>query len=182
MNPTTPRHRQALAILEDLRIFEDLKAHNPLLAGTVPIGIDLPESDLDILCETHDIPAFRSRLTALYGAHPGFRTSTKHRKGLPCVTASFKYQNVEIEIFGQPVPTDRQDAWRHMVVEGQILSLLGEPFRQEILRLKGLGHKTEPAFALALKLPGDPYQVLLDMASWNEPRLHSFLLQRQTDR
>lgn len=177
MNPTTPRHRQALAVLKDLRIFTDLQTHHPLLAGTVPIGIDLPDSDLDILCEAHDLPAFQSRIRALYGSHTGFRSALKLKKRLPCVTASFTCQQFEIQIFGQPVPTDRQDAWRHMIVEERILSLLGEPFRQEILRLKAGGHKTEPAFALALNLPGDPYQALLDMAAWDDSRLRRFLLE-----
>ncbi len=68
----------------------------------------------------------------------------------------------EIEIFGQSIPTKQQFAYRHLIVEHHLLNKHGEEFRQQIIELKRQGHKTEPAFALALGLTGDPYTELLN--------------------
>jgi hypothetical protein len=54
-----------------------------------------------------------------------------------------------------------QVAYRHMVVEWNILAANDDNFRGEIIRLKKSGMKTEPAFAQLLQLDGDPYQALL---------------------
>ena len=49
-----------------------------------------------------------------------------------------------------------------MLIEYRLLRERGEMFRQEIIALKKQGHKTEPAFAIALGLKGDPYRELLN--------------------
>jgi hypothetical protein len=67
----------------------------------------------------------------------------------------------EIEIFGQSIPTRQQFAYRHLIVEHNLLNRHGEKFRQRIIELKRQGWKTEPAFASALGLTGDPYTELL---------------------
>jgi hypothetical protein len=67
----------------------------------------------------------------------------------------------EIELFGQQVPTTKQMAYRHLIVEHNLLLQHGEIFRQLIIELKKQGCKTEPAFAIALGLKGDPYMELL---------------------
>ena len=50
-----------------------------------------------------------------------------------------------------------------MLVEDKLLAQHGEAFRQQIVSLKRQGYKTEPAFALALGLEGDPYLALLTL-------------------
>ena len=45
-----------------------------------------------------------------------------------------------------------------------LLQRHGAAFRQKIFQLKQSGFKTEPAFAQALNLDGDPYLALLDPA------------------
>lgn len=48
------------AILES-RIFSELASFTPVLCGTIPIEVDIEESDLDIIMEVHDetaLPAF----------------------------------------------------------------------------------------------------------------------------
>jgi len=49
----------------------------------------------------------------------------------------------------------------HLIIEHKLLIKNGEDFRQQIIKLKRQGHKTEPAFAIALDLSGDPYMELL---------------------
>ena len=53
--------RQKLAFYEIRHhgIFEILEKYNPILTGTIPIGIDLPESDLDIICECENHSEFK---------------------------------------------------------------------------------------------------------------------------
>nr|WP_255539722.1 DUF4269 domain-containing protein [Parapedobacter sp. ISTM3] len=77
------------------------------------------------------------------------------------IVANFFLDGFEIEIFGQRIPTRQQFAYRHLIVEHNLLNKHGEKFRQQIIELKRQGRKTEPAFALALGLTGDPYTELL---------------------
>lgn len=69
----------------------------------------------------------------------------------------------EVEIFGQTTPTRSQFAYRHMIIEYNLLNKYGEAFRQQIIELKQEGYKTEPAFAIALDLTGNPYLELLKL-------------------
>ncbi len=48
-----------------------------------------------------------------------------------------------------------------MMKEHHLLIAKGEEFRQEIIRLKSSGYKTEPTFCKALGIAGDPYLELL---------------------
>ncbi|MGC3943422.1 MAG: DUF4269 domain-containing protein [Chryseolinea sp.] len=64
-------------------------------------------------------------------------------------------------MFGQSRPSTEQEAYLHMVNEYQVLQSRGSEFRDEIIRLKKSGLKTEPAFAKALGLTGDPYEAML---------------------
>ena len=159
----SPRQQLAYKELIDLGIMQDLSEFNPVLTGTIPIGIDLPGSDLDIICECKGLDAFSGRLKELYTQKPGFRIRIKEFHGIPSVVANFRADNFEIEIFGQSLPVENQYAYRHMLIEYRLLEERGADFRKEIIRFKMEGYKTEPAFAKVLGLKGDPYQVLLEL-------------------
>ena len=58
LTDTGLRKRAAHAVLGELRIFEILAEFKPVLVGTVPLGIDLPASDLDIVCEVGALERF----------------------------------------------------------------------------------------------------------------------------
>ncbi|WP_025692339.1 DUF4269 domain-containing protein [Paenibacillus zanthoxyli] len=83
--------------------------------------------------------------------------------GKPRVVARFTAGKWPVEIFGQPVPVNRQNGYIHMSVEARILDILGEGFRERVRLLKAEGIKTEPAFAQLLALEGDPYEALLQL-------------------
>ncbi len=76
---------------------------------------------------------------------------------------SFNVGEFEVEIFGQNIPSKQQNAYLHLLVEHQILQQQGEDFRRNIIALKKIGYKTEPAFAKLLELKGNPYQALLEL-------------------
>ncbi|WP_070105460.1 DUF4269 domain-containing protein [Symbiobacterium thermophilum] len=160
----TAAQRQAYAALQELRIMEVLAPYDPVLAGTFPLDLNVPGSDLDIICEVHDGEAFGRTLTEAYGHLPGFAVRSAVKHGLPAVICGFRYGDLPVEVFGQPMPSRENHAWRHMAAEARLLALAGPGAAEEIRRLKAGGLKTEPAFAEYFALPGDPYETLLALA------------------
>ena len=155
------RQQKAYGLLSKLGIFEKLSAYTPLLTGTIPIGIDIPGSDLDIICQCKDHLKFSRVLTRLFSKENGFHVTTRNQKNLLITVATFQAEGFEIEIFGQDIPTQKQKAYLHMMIEHKILNKMGPAFKADIIQLKNQGLKTEPAFAKLLGLPGDPYEALL---------------------
>ncbi|PVW13913.1 DUF4269 domain-containing protein [Marixanthomonas spongiae] len=157
--------RQKLAFheIKEHKIFEVLKKYNPILTGTIPIGIDLPESDLDIICECENHFEFKMYLTRKFSEKKDFKVYSKKQNGIESTVAEFKTDNFLFEVFGQNIPTEKQNAYRHMIIENRILNEKGVDFKQKIKKLKSDGLKTEPAFAKLLGLKGNPYTELLKL-------------------
>jgi uncharacterized protein DUF4269 len=171
----TATQRAAYHALDAFRVFALLGAFDPILAGTIPLDIDVPGSDLDVVCYAADVEAFAQHLQNVFGHCDGFVVHHTVVDGLPTVIGQFTSQGFPIEIFGQPRPVAEQHAVRHMVVEERLLRHGGPEVRRQIRRLKGQGLKTEPAFAVVFGLPGDPYQALLQLAELGEDALASVL-------
>ena len=173
------RQRAAYQALDELGVIERLADYGPVLAGTVPLNVDVAGSDLDILCEVHDFARFEADLAAAFGHCEGFRvTAPRRRMGGVSMTASFDHGGFTIEPFGQPLPAERQSAYRHMVIEARLLALGGAALRRRIVALKRSGVKTEPAFAQCLGLDGDPYLALLDLEALDDSRLAAQISRR----
>jgi len=156
------RQQDAYRELRELKIFENLRNYNPILTGTIPIDIDIPESDLDIICECKNHTNFSIFLTELFDNKDDFSINSKKFNGIKSTIANFSGQNFRIEIFGQDIPTKKQYAYRHMLVEHHILLKKGIDFKSDIRKLKQKGLKTEVAFAKLLGLSGNPYKELLN--------------------
>lgn len=159
----TLRQQQAYLVLEELALWATLSDFDPILAGTIPLAIDLPTSDLDIICEvplSHQA-LFEQVVQDHYGHLPGFQLGRTRSSGYEAIVGRFYYAGVALEVFGQALPATQQYAYRHLVVEAAILQVGGEAWRRAVQRLKQQGWKTEPAFAWLLALPGDPYDALL---------------------
>ncbi len=161
------RQKRAYLEIEKLRVFEKLKEYNPILAGTIPLGIDLPESDLDIICTCENHAEFKEHLSRMFSGYKGFKVYSKKQYGVESTIAKFKTDAFLFEIFGQNIPSEKQNAYRHMIIEHRILEQKGVAFRNEIIKLKSKGLKTEPAFAKLLKIKGNPYDELL---KWKKTR------------
>jgi len=157
--------------LESLGILELLRAYTPVLAGTFPLALDIPGSDLDILCEIHAFDEFERVVRAAFARQTGFRVTRESVRGVPSLIVNFDYAGLPIEIFGQPVPVTEQYAYRHLLVEARLLEIGGEPARTAIRALKLAGSKTEPAFAQYFKLEGDPYEVLVQLSYLDDEAL-----------
>jgi len=157
------RQRQAYADLSSTRLFQLLEGFDPILTGTIPIGIDLPTSDLDVVCTCADHEQFSKLLQRHFSGYQAFALQTMKYKGTQTTICHFRTFHFEVEIFAQATPSEAQIAYRHMMVEHALLERYGAAFRQKIIALKREGLKTEPAFAQALGLEGDPYEALLNI-------------------
>ncbi len=160
----TERQQAAYRALQELGLFRDLAAYDPVLIGTIPLDVDLPHSDLDIACHAPDLTAFLDKVMALYGQRPDFRLARKRIRGVASAVIHFSHAGFPVEIFAQPQPVERQYGYRHMLVEARLLDLGGEEARQAVRALKAAGLKTEPAFARHFRLRGDPYERLWQLS------------------
>jgi len=154
------KQQKVYALLTSHQLLEKLRPFDPLVVGTIPINIDIANSDIDIICFFSDQQDFIKTVTSHFKDEKGFIVTEKREN--TTVIANFWMDTFEIEIFGQTIPTRQQFAYRHLLIEHALLQERGEAFRQQIIALKQQGYKTEPAFAIALGLTGDPYTELLN--------------------
>ncbi|MGI9653479.1 DUF4269 domain-containing protein [Chryseobacterium sp. RLHN22] len=158
------RQKRAYEILKKYKIFEVLDYYSPILAGTIPIEIDIDGSDLDIICELDfrfeedflDDISFSKMIPLEAEVKVDYPVVNDEKS----ITINFTLEDFPIEIFAQNKPTTQQNAYLHMMAEYKILKEKGEEFKQKIVDLKKKGIKTEPAFGMLLNLE-NPYEDLL---------------------
>lgn len=172
-----PRQQRAYAALQNLGAFGLLRDFDPVLAGTIPLDIDVASSDLDLLCAVvpSEFARFKDLLHAHYAHLPGFMLAEQTINQRASVVCCLRYQDFAVEIFGQDCPTEAQNAFRHMIVEDRLLQAGGEAWRTAVRQLKEQGLKTEPAFATLLQLPGNPYEALLKLEGKSSEQLRVWL-------
>jgi hypothetical protein len=156
------KQQAAFDILTKHRVLENLAEFDPILVGTIPINIDIENSDLDIVCYWKNKSAFIQKIKNLFKKENHFSIREIVIDNQESIVANFFINAFEIEIFGQNTPTELQNGYRHMVIEDQILRSRDENFRLEVIKLKEKGIKTEPAFGLLLGLNGNIYEGLLE--------------------
>ena len=175
---------EAMTIRDDRRSYQRALAEcdvlgrlarfDPRVAGTPPLGLDLPDSDIDVLCFAPDARAFTDTVWHNFSNAPAFTAKQLMRHPRP-VVASFDAAGWRIEIYGEAIPVEQQRGWRHFAVERRLLALGGEHLAVAVLAQRGQGMKTEPAFAAVLGLRGDPYLALLDLGEQDDETLISAL-------
>ena len=156
----TPRQRAAWRILQQLAILDVLAPFHARLAGTIPIDVDIPGSDLDIICGATDFEDLAQILKKHYGHLTDFELTLKKRYGQTVLLCEFLTDEFPIQVYASPTPVDQQRAWVHMLAEAALLAEGGEEAKEAVRSLKRLGVKTEPAFAQVFGLAGDPYETL----------------------
>jgi len=160
--------------------FEFFKDDQPLISGSFPLGLELPSSDLDLLCEASDLGAFETRLNSWFSS-----LNSQHAKDFSCKRAFYQgietslarwmWKDLPVELFVQKPEVLEFRSHRHFLVEDRLLKLGGKKIAEQIRKLKKLGLKTEPAFAEAFKIEGDSY-LELERLSWlPESELRSLL-------
>ena len=147
-----------------------LASWTPILAGTIPIGISVPGSDLDVICASKspkDVPdcilKYKDKL------HPDLKIKSVRYpdKNFKTSLIEMSFEGLPVEVYVDTKPTDQQNAFRHMLIEALLLELR-QDLRAEVIRLKKQGIKTEPSFGIALGLcdkgrENESYQILLDL-------------------
>ncbi len=61
------KQKKAYQVLTDNKVLEKLAPYQPIVVGTIPINIDIENSDLDIICEVYDYNEFADRLNNVFG-------------------------------------------------------------------------------------------------------------------
>jgi hypothetical protein len=160
MKTGSMKQQAACEAIESLNVMNELHHYHPLVCGTIPIGIDISTSDLDIIMEVKDFQIFEKELHYLYSLNENFRIKRRIIGGLQVVKANFTYKDFEFELFGQVKPVYTQNAYLHMVIEHSILKSWPE-LKKQVIHLKRVGHNTEEAFCKLLGISGDPYEKLI---------------------
>lgn len=155
-------------------VLDLLAGFDPRIAGTLPLGVSLPGSDIDILCHAPEPNDVADCLSEARERLPGLVLRRWISGGRPLV-AAFGIDHWPVEVFASPVEVDRQAGWRHFVVERRLLELGGEALRQRVLGLRRAGARTEPAFAAVFGLQGDPYAELHRLSLVPEVELRGLL-------
>lgn len=158
-------------ILRTLRLLEVLTPFDPRVIGTIPLGVCLPQSDVDIACEAHDLAAFIRHVTETFGHLSDFSAQETQVRGTPAAVVGFRC-DLWVELFAQPLSVEQQHGYRHFQIEARLLELLGAPLQRAVMRRRTAGLKTEPAFAAALGLSDkDPYLGLLRLEAYSDRAL-----------
>ncbi|MBE1556765.1 DUF4269 domain-containing protein [Sporosarcina limicola] len=153
--------KRAYSAIENLGIMYNLSEYSPILCGTLPIGVDIVGSDLDIIMNVVNFPLFEKKVTNLYGNQQDFIIKKLIIRNVPVIIANFMFEDFKFELFGQPQPVKEQHAYLHMVIENSLLQHY-PCLKDEVINLKEQGFKTEPAFCKLLGLENDPYTALLE--------------------
>jgi len=162
------KQKQAYEVLKRTKVFSLLASYNPILVGTIPIGIDIQKSDLDIVCDFKEVELFAQVLSSDFSGYPDFHI---RKKSTSLLVANFFMEEFEIEIYASQIPSMQTNGYRHMIIEWRLLNLLGNTFKEEVVKLKQQGIKTEPAFGQLLKLWGNPYEELLKLENLSDKEL-----------
>lgn len=158
------RQVQSYKILKSINIFNILKEFNPILVGTIPIGIDIEKSDLDIVCQINleNKENFKDIIVKYFSQLKKFKITDKFLSD-GIILINFFIDNIEIEIYASELISIETNGYRHMIIEDRFLNYASLKFKEMIIALKRDGVKTEPAFAKLLNLNGNPYEELLNL-------------------
>ncbi len=162
--------------IEKSEVLQTLAPFFPLIAGTLPLGLAVEESDVDVLVTVADPLDFEKICRSRFSQWPGFEIRAALVRGEASTIVKFVCENIPFEIFGQRTPSVRQWGWKHFQIEERLLKLGGLSFMSRIQDLRKQGLETEPAFAKCLELVGDPYEELARLHSLSNAELHSFAI------
>ena len=83
------RQKLAFSEIKKHKVLEKLKKYNPILTGTIPIEIDVPESDLDIICECQNHSEFKAYLLDQFSQKKDFKVYSILQNEIESTIAEF---------------------------------------------------------------------------------------------
>jgi hypothetical protein len=167
------RQKEVYSVISGMKIMEVLGQYTPVIAGTIPIDVDIETSDIDILCRYDDPIKFENTLRLHFSQQQDFRSKRTRFRGRASLVAAFLHRGQKLEIFGQMLPVQEQDGFVHLMVEYRILQMCTDGFRTKVRQLKREGVCTEPAFARLLCITTDPYEALLRFRNLSDEELRA---------
>lgn len=159
----------------DSGVLVDLARFHPLVVGTFPLGVHTHISDVDVVLSHTHLQEVEESFLKFYSYLPEFKMQTSCVLERDTVLAKFTYNSVPFELFAQKVLSFEQNGHRHFQVEERLLKVGGRNFKEKIMELRRSGLKTEPAFATALSLVGDPYMALSDLFFKSDDELYRLI-------
>jgi uncharacterized protein len=155
------KNTKVWAALQKTKLLSSLSDYDPLIAGTFPLCLETPESDLDILFWTKNPQEFMNAVEANFGNFNQFHIESLIVDKIPTVLAHFICDGIPFELFAQDIPSIQQKAYQHFLVEEKIIKYGGDRLLSLVRTLRAKGMKTELAIAQALNLHSEPYEELL---------------------
>ncbi len=164
--------------IEQSKVLSLFSQFQPLVVGTYPLNLQNNKSDVDILLYAKDFKEVIKTAETHYSQFHQFKILQNLDDKKNHVLISFLFNEIRFELFAQKTPSHQQRAYLHFQIEERCLKLGGKVLRNKIQKLRQENLKTEPAFAQALDLTGNPYTELLKLHSWPEAKLNSFIQKR----
>ena len=155
-------------------VLERLAPFDPRIVGTLPLGLAVAGSDIDIVCHALDPNAFADIVWSHYQSADDF-VIYRWTSGTQPVIAGFMWDGWPFELFGDRQPVEQQRGWIHFEVERRLLALDDGRLRRAVGSSRAGGLKTEPAFAAVLGISGDPFRGLLELAHETDAELRARL-------
>lgn len=153
------------------KILELLSPYDPLIAGSVPLGLAESDADVDILLSAGKMSLFQNFIQEILSKKFELSVKSKRFQNEESLIVQFKYQDVKFELVVQEISTHRQLAYQHFQTEERLLMLGDLQFFNQIKSLRKQGIKTEPAFAKALGLAENPYLEIAKLRALSEKNL-----------
>jgi predicted metalloenzyme YecM len=168
---TLEKNERVWGAIQNSGVLRDFFSYYPLVVGTFPLGLETSDSDVAILLQSFDFLELKNKLLAHFGTQADFSLKEVTVEHLETLICCFRWDTVPFELFVQNIPPVKQKAWRHFFIEEKLLKYRGDQLRERVFSLRHRGMKTEPAFALSLNLPGDPYEALLSLSDEHSGRV-----------
>lgn len=170
-------HERIMKFLSDSKILSNLNRYQPCISGTLPLGIQHSQSDLDILFNANDLQEFEAKAKEHFCNMKNYLSRTGLHNGEKSIVINFDYNNLPIELFCQHKSVYQQNANQHFLIEGRLIKILGIKFKKKITELKQSGIKTEPAFGFLLGLD-EPYSDLIDLNKQSDLGLYELFYKK----
>ncbi len=127
MNPSS--YKDAI---DRIGILDILAPFDPHVVGTLPLGIALPDSDIDIVCHAPG-DAIAELIGTAFSSADDFALYQGSARGRPLI-AKFEAEGWLFEIFASTEPVVAQPGWQHFRIEQRLLGLGGFALRDQIIQ------------------------------------------------
>lgn len=168
--------------IKESNVLTKMQLFNPLVCGTFPLGINNDNSDVDICLTYSNENHFTTELLKNFSHCEDFKLQDTTVASGRALIATFKVKQIQFELFGQSLMSEKQNSYQHFQAEEKILKYSNYIpnvdkgiFKEKLLAARALGFKTEPAFAKVLNLKTDAFEEVLQLNKVSIANLNQLL-------